>query len=108
MIYMDSMASATFFAIVWGFAFGLASVSFQYALPHYFGTDCIATINSMFSTSAVIGSAIGPIAYGVAIDQVGSWSKILWSTVPIAFTCSLLLLFLAKKPVHPTAVRVSS
>ena len=74
-------------------------------MPHYFGTECIATINSVFATSAVLGSAIGPIAFGVAIDQVGSWPKILWCTVPVAVLSTILLLTLGQKPIHPT-VRV--
>ena len=68
MIYMDSMVTATYFAVMWGFSMGLQQVSFLYVMPHFYGTECIATLNSMFATATVLGSAIGPIAYGVAID----------------------------------------
>ena len=53
--------------------------------------SCLGRINSLFATSQVIGSAIGPIAYGVAIDEIGSWATILWWTVPIALLSTLQL-----------------
>ena len=100
MIYMNEMISATVFAVVWGLSSGLQQVALQYVWPYYYGVNCLGTINSLFVTSGVIGSAIGPIAYGVAIDRIGSWSTILWWTVPVALFSSLMLLLCGQKPVH--------
>ena len=90
--------TATYFAVVWGFSAGFGQVSYHYIIPHYFGTMCIAKLNSMFVTATILGSAIGPIAYGVAIEKVGSWQTILWWTVPFA-VISMISLLLIKKPV---------
>ena len=98
---MNSMSYATCFAIVWGFSAGLQQISLQYIMPHYYGTKCIGTINSIGATSGVIGSAIGPITYGVAIDKIGSWATILWWTVPLALGSTLLLICMGKKPTKP-------
>ena len=98
MIYMSSMVSATIFAIVWGFSTGLGQVSYMFIMPHFYGTECVATLNSMFASATIFGSAIGPIAYGVAIDKIGSWPTILWWTVPVAMVCTITLL-LTQKPV---------
>ena len=83
---------------MWGFSTGLGQVSYLFVMPHFYGTDCIARLNSMFATATIFGSAIGPIAYGVAIDKVGSWPTILWWTVPVAIISTIALL-LTQKPV---------
>ena len=95
MIYMRNMLTGTFFALTWGFSSGFRQVALQYIWPDYYGTNCLGTINSLFNTSCVIGSAIGPLAYGLAIDFVGSWATILWWTAPISITSAILLLFCA-------------
>ena len=100
MIYMRDMFTGIFFAISWGFSTGIRTIALQYIWPDYYGTNCLGKINSLNGTSLVIGSAIGPLAYGLAIDYVGSWSTILWWTAPISITSAVLLLFCAKKPVH--------
>ena len=100
MIYMDSMFTATLFAIMWGFSAGLGQMAFLYIAPTYYGTACVGTLNSIFSTAMVLGSAIGPIAYGVSIDKVGSWPLILWWTVPLAVISTILLMTHGMKPVH--------
>ena len=105
---MKTMFSATLMAVVWGLSSGLSQVSLAYSMPYFYGTKCIATLNSMFATAMVLGSAVGPIAYGVAIDKVGSWAVILWWTAPIAMLSSILLLLFAQKPVHPNPERVQA
>ncbi len=95
------MSTATCFAFMWGFSSGLSQIALLYIVPHYYGTKCIGTINSIISTSGVIGSALGPLAYGVAIDRIGSWATILWWTFPFAVVSSLLLILFGKKPVKP-------
>ena len=98
MIYMDEMVSGTMFAVVWGLGYNIQQVALTFVMPHFYGTKCLGTINSVFVTSNVLGTAIGPIAYGMAIDKTGSWSTILWSTVPIALLSGLMLTFCATKP----------
>lgn len=86
------------FAITWGISGGFGQIGLQYVWPDYYGKGCLGKLNSLQATSMVIGSAIGPIAYGVAIDHVGSWSKILWTTVPIAIGTAVALWIFARKP----------
>ena len=50
-------------------------------------------------TGCVIGSAIGPIIYGIAIDYVGDWDKILWMSVPIALFTAFTTWSIARKPI---------
>ena len=76
-------------------------------MPHFYGTDCIATLNSMLTTAIVLGSAVGPIAYGVAIDKVGSWPTILWWTVPVAMISTIALLLTQKPVLHRVQVSVN-
>jgi len=98
MIYMRNMVQATIWGIVWGLGTGIQQVGFNFILPYYYGKDCIATVSSIYTTAMVFGSAIGPILYGVAIDNVHSWSKVLWATVPFGIICAILLI-IAKKPI---------
>ena len=94
MAYMKNIGTCVLFAVVWGISGGFGTISLQIVWPTYYGKGCLGKLNSLFATSGVIGSAIGPVAYGFAIDKVGDWNQILWCTVPVSMgTATLIWIF---------------
>jgi cyanate permease len=85
------------FAIAWGIAQGLLNISFAVVLPNYFGRQYLGSIQSITAASGVVGSALGPVAFGLAFDQLGSYSLIMIISIIIWFTGAVLA-FLSPPP----------
>ncbi|MFC7060861.1 MFS transporter [Halobacillus seohaensis] len=89
---------AIIFGALWGVANGLERIALNVIWPVYFGRRHIGSINGWGVTMGVLGSAFGPLPFGVGFDIFHSYTPVLLLTLifPIIGVVSALL---AKKPV---------
>ncbi|TFD99401.1 MFS transporter [Jeotgalibacillus salarius] len=96
-----TFAMAVVFTIVWGLSNGFERIALSYVWPQYFGRAALGSIQGLATSVMVLGSAIGPLPFGVAYDYFGGYEEIIWISIvfpAIGILCSLL----AKQPVKPT------
>ncbi|MBT2681583.1 MFS transporter [Bacillus sp. ISL-35] len=94
----DQTAIAIAFGVLWGISGGFERITLNYVWPSFFGRQSLGSIKGSAMTVTVLGSALGPLPFGLAYDYFGGYEEILLITIilPIlGITVSLL----AKKPV---------
>jgi len=64
----------------------------------YYGRTHLGAITSYPQISVVVFSAIGPLAFGVAFDLLGSFTLCLFLTAAFPLALSLCILFCVRKP----------
>ncbi|MCU6707342.1 MFS transporter [Paenibacillus sp. J5C_2022] len=77
LIFSEQYTIVILFAIVWGITQGLMNIPLGVIWPNYFGRKHLGSIQGVTHTALVIGSALGPIQFGWAYDQFGSYTSIL-------------------------------
>lgn len=73
----DRPALLILYAILHGIFLAFDSVSTGVLWPNYFGSRNLGSIRSITMTSMVIGSALGPLPFGLAYDIFGGYNEIL-------------------------------
>ncbi len=66
------------FAVFQGFFIAFDSVSTGVIWPNYFGSAHLGSIRSITMMLIVMGSALGPLPFGIAYDHFGGYREILW------------------------------
>lgn len=94
----DQTAIAIAFGILWGISGGFERIALNYVWPSFFGRQSLGSIKGSAMTVTVLGSALGPLPFGLAYDYFGGYDEILLIliTLPILGIAASLL---AKKPV---------
>ncbi|MBT2695299.1 MFS transporter [Bacillus sp. ISL-55] len=98
----DKPAIAIAFGVFWGISGGFERITLNYVWPSFFGRKSLGSIKGSAMTVTVLGSALGPLPFGLAYDYFGGYEEILLMTIilPIlGITASLL----ANKPVKEAA-----
>lgn len=98
----DQTAIAIAFGVLWGISGGFERITLNYVWPSFFGRKSLGSIKGSAMTVTVLGSALGPLPFGLAYDYFGGYEEILLMSIvlPIlGITASLL----AKKPVKEAA-----
>jgi MFS family permease len=93
----DHTAIAIAFGVLWGISGGFERIALNYVWPSFFGRKSLGSIKGSAMTVTVLGSALGPLPFGLAFDLIGGYEQILLVSMilPIlGITASLL----AKKP----------
>ncbi|WP_044783971.1 MFS transporter [Bacillus thuringiensis] len=93
-----SLSTAILFGILWGIANGLERIGLTVIWPDYFGRKYIGSINGVGMTVGVLGSAFGPLPFGIGFDIFHSYTPVLLMTLVlplIGIACSII----AKKPI---------
>jgi len=80
------------YALTFGFFMGIGSVFDGTVWATLFGRKHQGTIRGFVATAMVAGTSIGPIVFGLAYDQLGSYNAVLWSGVVLAAVVSFLSL----------------
>ncbi|WP_070121659.1 MFS transporter [Bacillus marinisedimentorum] len=68
---------AIVYGIVWGMVNGFERITLNIVWPNYFGREHLGSIKGIASTTMVIGSAFGPLPFGIAYDMFGSYTEII-------------------------------
>ncbi|WP_249745627.1 MFS transporter [Mesobacillus boroniphilus] len=94
----DRTAIAIIFGVLWGISGGFERITLNYVWPSFFGRQSLGSIKGSAMTVTVLGSALGPLPFGLAFDLFGGYEEILLFSIilpVLGITASLL----AKKPV---------
>lgn len=97
LLVTNNLGLAILFGILWGVANGFERIALNVIWPNYFGRKYIGSINGFGVTMGVLGSAFGPLPFGVGFDIFASYTPVILMTLVfpvIGVVCSLI----AKKP----------
>ncbi|WP_084414217.1 MFS transporter [Salibacterium aidingense] len=78
LIYAQSVWMIFLYIILWGVFDGTSKICNNMIWPEYFGLDNLGKLKSFATTAVVIGSALGPLPFGMAFDYFGQYNEILW------------------------------
>ncbi|WP_377891290.1 MFS transporter [Alkalihalobacillus sp. R86527] len=74
---VDTYILAIVFGVLWGIIGGIERITLNIIWPDYFGRANLGSIKGIATTTMVIGSAFGPLPFGVAYDTFGGYTEIL-------------------------------
>ncbi|CAM4089157.1 MFS transporter [Mesobacillus thioparans] len=94
----DQTTVAIAFGVLWGISGGFERITLNYVWPSFFGRKSLGSIKGSAMTVTVLGSALGPLPFGLAYDHFGGYKEILLITIILPILGSTASL-LAKKPV---------
>jgi sugar phosphate permease len=77
LLYTQSIQMAILFGVVRGLVGGFEAISLGIIWPNYFGREHLGSIKGLAMTTMVIGSAFGPLPFGVAYDMFGRYNEII-------------------------------
>ena len=97
LIKADSRSAFLIYAVVHGSFMAFDGVSTSVILPNYFGRKHLGSIRGFFSTAMVIGSALGPLPFGLAFDHFNGYGEILLMILILPLA-SVLISYLATPP----------
>jgi predicted MFS family arabinose efflux permease len=76
-IKADTKSAFMIYALVHGSFMAFDGVSTSVMLPNYFGKKNLGSIRGFFSTAMVIGSALGPLPFGLAYDYFNGYTEVM-------------------------------
>lgn len=88
---------AYYYPILRGASVSILMLSVNVLKPFLFGRGFIGGISGSLSVVSVIGSAIGPLYFGIAYDATGGYTGTLLISAILPATAAILALFL-KRP----------
>lgn len=81
--HVNSMVSVIVFGVMWGIVGGFEHITINLIWPNYYGRRHLGSIRAMASSVMIIGAALGPLPLGLAFDQWGGYTEILYLIVVI-------------------------
>ncbi len=78
LLYTTSVSMALIYGILLGVMMGILSIAEGIIWPDYFGRRYLGGIRGITMMIMVIGSAFGPLPFGVAFDRFGGYQQILF------------------------------
>jgi MFS family permease len=93
----DQTAIAIAFGVLWGISGGFERITLNYVWPSFFGRKSLGSIKGSAMTVTVLGSALGPLPFGLAYDYFGGYEEILVMSI-ILPVLGMAAALLAKKP----------
>lgn len=98
LLFTNSFFMAIIFGLIWGISGGFERIALNYVWPSYYGRKALGSIKGSAMTVMVLGSALGPLPFGIAFDFFGGYQEILLATILFP-TIGIIFSLLAKKPV---------
>ena len=78
LLQVHLMSAAILFGVVWGFKMGMEKITLAIVWPDYFGRMHLGSITGISMAMMVVGSALGPLPFGMAYDFFGGYEEVLW------------------------------
>jgi len=100
--FIDSLASAYVFGMVYGLLTGTVGVLEQMMLAQYFGRGSYGTISGLMMPSQTVALGMGPVIGAVVKDTTGSYYA-LFIVMNLLNLVAAYLVFRARRPERPTA-----
>lgn len=94
----DQTSIAIAFGVLWGISGGFERITLNYVWPSFFGRKSLGSIKGSAMTVTVLGSALGPLPFGLAYDYFGGYEEILLMSIALPLL-GMTAALLAKKPV---------
>ena len=91
--------TALIFILFYGLGIAIQSVSLNVLWPNYFGRNNLGSIRSVATVFMVIGSALGPLPFGLSYDLTGDYVWAILLNLAFAFI-TLILAFFISKPIR--------
>lgn len=98
LLFVENRSLALLYGVLWGIVAAFENMSFNYIWPAYFGRLHLGSIRGLAMVGTVIGSAFGPLPFGIAFDYFGSYREIIVLISLFPFL-GIFAGFLALKPV---------
>jgi MFS family permease len=99
----DSMTLVMVYGVLVGVQMALQGIVGGVIWPDYYGRRHLSTIRGVTMMAGVIGSALGPLPYGVAYDLFGGYSEALLASIAFP-VLGVLAGLLAVKPIKSEPV----
>ena len=77
LLYANSIYIAIIYGALIGILIAFLSISRNFIWPEYYGRQYLSSIRGVTLIAGVIGSALGPLPFGVAYDYFGGYQEIL-------------------------------
>jgi len=98
-LWVSSSVTAIIFILFYGLAAAIQSVTLNTVWPHYFGRKYLGSIRGMATVFMVLGSALGPLPFGVSYDQFNTFNPAIWIMMGMTLI-AMFLSILIQKPVR--------
>ena len=89
LFFTDSTSIAILFGVLWGIIGGFERITLNIIWPNYFGRKYLGSIKGLALTAMVIGSAFGPLPFGIAYDYFGGYNEILLAIIVLPILGSI-------------------
>ena len=100
LMWVDSLAMALVFALIWGIFSGSVGSLEQMVLAHYYGRASYGTIVGVLNPFQTFGLGVGPVLATVFQQTVGNYF-IFYSILLGVHLAGALFMFLARQPNRP-------
>lgn len=95
---VDSLASAVFYAVVFGLTTAFMMTMFGYIWPRYFGRAHLGSIQGAGQMVGVIGASLAPLPVGYAIDLFGSTVWVIRLLAVLSFIVAVVVVLWLRTP----------
>ncbi|MFQ3545156.1 MFS transporter [Halobacillus rhizosphaerae] len=92
LLFTSSWWLAIGFGVVWGMVNGFERIVLNIVWPNYFGREHLGSIKGLAQTVMVVGSALGPLPFGLFYDWLGNYQVIILLTLLFPITAGVLAL----------------
>jgi MFS family permease len=96
---LNSVFGAVIYGGLWGMVNGLERIVLSIVWPNYFGREHLGSIKGLAQSVMVIGSALGPLPFGLFYDWFHGYNEILLLIILFPLLAGILAL-LSPKPVY--------
>lgn len=96
LFWVNNSTMAIVFILVYGLGIAIQSVTINTIYPYYFGRKYLGSIRGAATVFMVIGSALGPVQFGISYDQFGTFSYAIISMMIMTVIASVLSLLIHK------------
>ncbi|KHE72587.1 MFS transporter [Halobacillus sp. BBL2006] len=97
LLQVSSWTGAVIYGVVWGIVNGFERIVLSIVWPNYFGREHLGSIKGLAQTVMVLGSAFGPLPFGIFYDWFGGYQEILWVMISLPLLAAIFSL-LSPKP----------
>jgi MFS family permease len=98
---VTSYQTAIIFILFYGLSTAIQNVTIGVLWPNYFGRANLGSIRSVATVFMVIGSALGPMPFGISYDLTGDYNYAIIGILGFAIV-AFILSFFVSKPIKQT------